>query len=47
MPELKFVRAGNKSDLAAAALVSALGPEGVGAIRQTVARNVRHGSQSH
>lgn len=37
MPELKFVLAGNQSDLAASALVSALGPEDVEARRQPVA----------
>ena len=36
MLELKFVLAGNQSDLAAAALVSALGPEDVEARRQQV-----------
>jgi hypothetical protein len=36
MSELKFVLAGTQSDLAAAALVSALGPEGVEARRQKV-----------
>jgi hypothetical protein len=36
MPELKFVLAGNQSDVAAAALVSALGPDGDEARRQTV-----------
>ena len=36
MPELKFVLAGNQSDLAAAALVNALGPEDVEARRQSV-----------
>ncbi len=37
MPELKFVLAGNQSDRAAAALISALGPEDVVARRQRVA----------
>ena len=37
MAELKFVLAGNQSDLAAAALVTALGPEDVEAHRQRVA----------
>jgi hypothetical protein len=36
MSKLKFVLAGNQSDLPAAALVSALGPEGVEARRQPV-----------
>jgi len=36
MPELKFVLAGKQSDLAAAALVSALGAEDVEARRQPV-----------
>jgi hypothetical protein len=36
MPELKFVLAGNQSDLAAAALVSVLGPEGDEARREKV-----------
>jgi hypothetical protein len=36
MSELKFVLAGTQSHLAAAALVSALGPEGVEARRQKV-----------
>jgi len=36
MPELKFVLAGSQSDLAATALVNALGPEDVEARRQPV-----------
>jgi hypothetical protein len=39
MPELKFVLAGNQSDLAADALVSALGPEDVEARRQKAAES--------
>jgi hypothetical protein len=36
MPELKFVLAGNQTDAAATALVSALGPEGNEARREKV-----------
>lgn len=41
MPELKFVLSGNQADVAATALVSALGPEGVEARPSTSDRDAR------